>query len=83
MLSDLHIVCVCLQIAVAELSRVGVRSQSPGDVPSWHEDYFELKTIKAQQTQGEVFLCVLFLLPPHLFLPKEIQIEEPASGREP
>lgn len=26
------------------------------NVPLWHMDYFELKTVKAQKTQGESFI---------------------------
>lgn len=29
------------------------------NVPLWHEDYFELKTIKAQKTQNETWIFSL------------------------
>lgn len=33
----------------------GVRNKSPQNVPVWRVDYFELKAIKAQQTQEELY----------------------------
>lgn len=54
---------------------VGVKSEATQNVPPWHEDYFQLKTTEAQQTQEEFF--------PSPYLPTEIQIGKPASGREP
>lgn len=30
-----------------------VQNESPQDVPLWHTDYFELKTIEAQKAQDE------------------------------
>ena len=63
----------------------GVQNESPQNVPPWHADYFQLKTLKAHQTQSPS-LSVLLLLPPSLFpshyLPKGIQIENPTLRRE-
>lgn len=33
----------------------GVQNKLPPEVPLWHVDYFDLKTIKAQKTQEELF----------------------------
>ena len=32
----------------------GVQNKSPQRAPFWHDDYFELKTIKSQKTQEEL-----------------------------
>ena len=54
---------------------VGMGETSPRNVPPSRVECFKLKTIKVQQTQEEYFTSP--------FLPKEIQLEKPASGREP
>lgn len=71
----------CVEMVVSQLgeSYWGVRSECPRDVPLWHADYVELKSIKAQQTQEEFlipWLNTIFLvktLPPTCitFSPKE------------
>ena len=33
----------------------GEQNMPPQNMPLWHVDYFELKAIKAQQTQEELF----------------------------
>lgn len=53
----------------------GLGAECPQNVPPWHADYLELKTVNAQQTQ-EVFFCCCF------YLPKDVHIEKHASGRE-
>lgn len=34
---------------------VRVQNESPQNMPPWHADYFELKTIEAQKAQEELF----------------------------
>lgn len=49
--------------------------ESPQNVPPWHTGYFDLKQLKHNKLKKS--------LSPPPYLPKEIQIEKSASGREP
>lgn len=55
------------------IALLGVRGQCPQNVPPWCADYFELKSMKVQQTQEGYFSPFL----------KEIQTVKPAYGKEP
>ena len=44
---------------ITEIGFDGVQGRLPQNMPLWHVDYFELKTIKVQQTQEELFTSPL------------------------
>lgn len=60
---------------VSPVTTMGVGGQVSQSAPPCCVDYCQLKTSKAQQTQEDFFTSP--------FLPKEIQLEKRASGREP